>query len=118
MTKVEKQVNKAGTRGTWVLSCLLWPPSKRTPRKIGAQVIGVTIFESFKEYTNDAVDFHRHLVPEGRAMSMQPCFSWHWTSVTAKLPMCSILQSIPRSAHVQEFVIDASRCVIVNQVLL
>ena len=118
MTKVEKQVNKAGTFvGTWVPVMFIVATKQKDPQKIGAQVIGVTIFESFKEYTDDAVDFHRHLVPEGRAMSMQPCFSCHWTSVTAKLPMCSILQSIPRSAD-REFVIDASRCVIVNQLLL
>ncbi len=57
---------------------------QKDPEKTGAQVIGLTIFESFKEYTNDPVafrnDFHRHLVPEGDGdfgfRSGCPLFGW------------------------------------------
>ena len=80
---IEVRKYALGTRGTSTVMFIV-ATKQKDPEKTGAQVIGLTIFESFKEYTNDPVafrnDFYRHLVPEGDGdfgfQAGRPLFGW------------------------------------------
>lgn len=78
---IEVRKYALGTRGTSTVMFIV-ATKQEDPQKTGAQVIGLTIFESFKEYTDEVAfrnDFHRHLVPEGDDFGFRPgcpLFGW------------------------------------------